>query len=242
MNKERKLFAPWGGPVHYRSEVLAHVNILDISPSHTCGIGVHRSKAISYVCDDARQLDVSIPKLSYQRFAALCLHTSFFFSYLRCGNVSMATVHLSRPCASLVRSTFSSHLTNLGIPDPTRLVSLLFLSRSLPNPDPIPLPSLSKGNLPRTEGRNRMDDEAAMAMASEEDEREAVYVGYQERRTSGKKGKVLEYYLVEAGARRFRRWKAVEKERWRQNTKLTRRARTPVTATDPTDVNFPDDE
>jgi len=87
-----------------------------------------------------------------------------------------------------------------------------------------------------------MDDEAAMAMASEEDEREAVYVGYQERRTSGKKGKVLEYYLVEAGARRFGRWKDVGKERWRKNTKLTRRARTPVTATDPTDVNFPDDE
>lgn len=39
-------------------------------------------------------------------------------------------------------------------------------------------------------------------MADEGDERDAVYVGYQERRTAGKKGKVLEYYLVEEGAQK----------------------------------------
>ena len=41
-------------------------------------------------------------------------------------------------------------------------------------------------------------------MADEGDERDAVYVGYQERRTAGKKGKVLEYYLVEEGAQKKR--------------------------------------
>lgn len=69
---------------------------------------------------------------------------------------------------------------------------------SLLDPSDIPFVFPSKGNRRRTKGSRR----AVCVMADEGDERDAVYVGYQERRTAGKKGKVLEYYLVEEGAQK----------------------------------------
>lgn len=77
-------------------------------------------------------------------------------------------------------------------------ISFRLFQMSLSDPDDIPFVFPSKGNRRRTKGSRRV----VCVMADEGDEREAVYVGYQERRTAGKKGKVLEYYLVEEGAQK----------------------------------------